>query len=206
MSSWLSFLASRGARLSASGVSDFGDPAREAAAARDATILADLSHNALLAVTGDDAEAFLQGQLTNDVQALLEDAAQWNGWCSAKGRLLATFLLLRRAEGFLLMLPAEIAPAIAARLAKFVLRSRVKIAEASAQWVRLGFAGKSAGVLVARHWGHTPDPMRSVAKDGALCIALDRERFVVLVAPEAAPRLWETVSYTHLTLPTIYSV
>jgi tRNA-modifying protein YgfZ len=194
MSSWLSFLASRGARLTASGVADFGDPAREVAAARDAAIVADLSHNALLAVTGDDAEAFLQGQLTNDVQALPQDAAQWNGWCSPKGRLLATFILLRRADGFLLMLPAEIAPAIAKRLAMFVLRSKVKIADASAEWVRLGFAGKTAGVLVARHWGHTPDPMRAVEKDAALCLAIDAERFVVLVAPDAAPNLWEALA------------
>jgi tRNA-modifying protein YgfZ len=194
MSSWLSFLASRGARLTASAVADFGDPAGEAAAARDGTFLADLSHNALLGVTGDDAAEFLQGQLTNDVQALQEDMAQWSGWCSPKGRLLATFLLVRRAEGFLLMLPEEIAPSIARRLAMFVLRSRVKIADASAQWVRLGFAGKSAAVRVARHWGHTPDPMRAVEKDGALCIALDAGRFVVLVAPEAAPQLWERLA------------
>src|SRR5947207_12030921 len=56
-------------------------------------LIADLSHNALISVSGDDATAFLHGQFTNDVEALAEGAAQWNGWCSPKGRLLATFLL-----------------------------------------------------------------------------------------------------------------
>jgi hypothetical protein len=194
MSSWLSFLASRGARLSASGVADFGDPAAEAVAARDHAVLVDLSHNALLAVTGDDAAAFLHGQLTNDVQALPQGAAQWTGWCTPKGRLLATFLLLRRVDGFLLMLPAEIAPAIAKRLGMFVLRSKVKIADAGETLARMGFAGKTAGVIVARHFGHTPDPMRSVEKDGATCIALDDERFVILAPAAHAPQLWETLS------------
>ena len=194
MSSWFSFLASRGARLDANGVMDFGDPAAELIAARDHAVLVDLSHNALLSVTGDDATAFLHAQFTNDVQSLPEGAAQWNGWCSPKGRLLATFLLLRRAEGFVLMLPADIAPAFAKRLAMFVLRSKVKIADTSDSLVRLAFAGKTAGVIVAREFGFTPDPMRSVEKDGARCVALDGERFVILVAADKAPTLWEKLA------------
>ena len=194
MSSWFSFLASRGARLDATGVMDFGDPAAELAAARDHAVLVDLSHNAILAVTGDDATAFLHGQLTNDLQSLPEGAAQWSGWCSAKGRLLATFLLLRRADGYLLMLPAEIAGAVAKRLGMFVLRSKVKIADASDSLVRLAFAGKTAAVIVARELGFTPDPMRSVEKNGATCIALDAERFVILAPMEKAPALWEKLA------------
>lgn len=194
MSSWFSFLASRGARLDASGVMDFGDAAAELAAARDHTVLVDLSHNALLSVTGDDATAFLHGQFTNDVESLPEGAAQWSGWCSAKGRLLATFLLLRRTDGYLLMLPAEIAAAFAKRLGMFVLRSKVKVADAGGTTARLAFAGKTAAVIVAREWGFTPDPMRSVEKEGATCIALDAERFVVLAPVESAPVLWERLA------------
>ena len=150
-------------------------------------LVADLSHNALLAVSGDDAAAFLHAQFTNDVEALVPGAAQWNGWCSAKGRLLATFLLARRAEGFLLMLPAEIAAPIAKRLALFVLRSKAKIADVSELYARIGIAGPNAAVLVERHWGSLPSPMRSVEKDGAIAIALDAERFVALVPMAAAP-------------------
>jgi hypothetical protein len=194
MSHWLSFLASRGARLTADAVADFGEPTAEIAAARDGTILADLSPNALIGITGDDATAFLHAQFTNDVESLPQGAAQWNGWCTAKGRLIATFLLARREDGYLLMLPAEIAPAVMKRLAMFVLRSKVKIADVSGSIVRIGFAGKTAGVIVARHWGHTPDPMRSVQKDGATAIALDGERFVILVPPESAPHLWDALA------------
>jgi len=194
MSSWFSFLASRGARLDANGVADFGAPAAELAAARDHAVLVDLSHNALLRVTGDDATAFLHGQFTNDVQSLPVGAAQWAGWCSPKGRLLATFLLLRQEDGYLLMLPTEISGAIAKRLGMFVLRSKVAIVDASDGLVRLGFAGKTAGVIVARHWGFTPDAMRSVAKDGTTCIALDAQRFVIVAPAERAPGLWEKLA------------
>jgi folate-binding protein YgfZ len=199
-SSWLAFLASRGARAAAGRVADFGEPEAELLAARDGTIVADLSHNALIEVTGDDATAFLHAQFTNDVAALPEGAAQWNGWCSAKGRLLATFLLLKRRDGYLLMLPAEIAPAVAKRLAMFVLRSKVKIRDASGEMARIGFAGKTASVRVARHWEHTPDPMRSVGKDGIVCVALDildamdAQRFVIFSPFESAPKIWDTLA------------
>lgn len=189
MSDWRTFLAGRGARLDDAGVAAFGEAHAEAVAARDATIVADLSHNALLAVSGDDAAAFLHGQLTNDVQALRAGGAQWNGWCSAKGRLLATFLLLRRANDFLLLLPAEIAPGIAKRLKMYVLRSKVRIEEAPLE--RIGLSGAGAGELLATEFGAMPPPMGSVEKDGVLCVALDPARFVVLAPTGRATALWD---------------
>jgi folate-binding protein YgfZ len=104
-------------------------------------VLVDLPDNALIAVTGDDATTFLQGQLTNDVAALKVGEAQWTGWCSPKGRLIASFLLVKRADGYLAMLPAELAPAIAKKLSMYVLRSKVKIADVSAQYERAGLVG-----------------------------------------------------------------
>jgi folate-binding protein YgfZ len=157
-------------------------------------LVADLSHNALLSISGDDAAAFLHAQFTNDVEALAPGEAQWNGWCSAKGRLLATFLLVRRPEGFLLMLPAEIAAPIAKRLAMFVLRSKAKIADVSELYTRIGIAGPNAASFVEKHWGALPPSMAAVEKAGALAIALDAERFVALVPAAAAPAFWDLFS------------
>ncbi len=57
---------------------------------------ADLSASvALLRFTGEDREAFLQGQLTNDVRHLTADSLMTAGWCSPKGRLLAVFQLYK---------------------------------------------------------------------------------------------------------------
>jgi folate-binding protein YgfZ len=156
------------------------------ATASDATIAADLLHNALLAVSGDDATAFLHGQLTNDVEALRVGDAQWNAWLTAKGRMLASFLLVRRAGGYLVMLPAEIAEPVAKRLRMFVLRSKVKIEDASAGLARIGIAGPGAAALVAAHWGTTPEPMRSVEREGALAVRLDAQRFVILAPADQA--------------------
>jgi hypothetical protein len=97
--------------------------------------------NALLRVSGDDAADFLHNQFTNDVKALAVGAAQWNGWCTPKGRLTATFVLARDAQGFFLMLPAAFAEAFAKRLRLFVLRSKVKVEDVSAATPRFGLWG-----------------------------------------------------------------
>ncbi len=158
-----------------------------ARAARDGAIVAELSHNALLSITGDDATAFLHAQFTNDVEALRPGSAQWNGWCSPKGRLLATFLLVKRAEGYLLMLPAEIALAVARRLAMFVLRSKVKIADVTGEYIRFGFA-KNGVRPQFRSSGAVAELMPVEDRDGAIHVALDEARTVVLAPAGIAQR------------------
>ena len=160
--------------------------------ARGDTIVADLSHNALIAVTGDDAEQFLQAQLTNDVSALAVNAAQWNGWCSPKGRLIASFLLVRRPGGYLLLLPAEIAPAIRKRLSMFVLRSKVKLDDVSDSMIRIGVAGAKAPALIAPRFGQSPAPMQVIeGRDGGFVVGLEPGRFIVAVPPVLAPAIRE---------------
>ena len=159
-----------------------------------ATITAELTHNALLRVTGDDAAAFLHGQFTNDVEALPVDAAQWSGWLTAKGRMLASFLLVRRAEDFLLMLPAEIVEPVAKRLRMFVLRSKVKIEDVTAAHARFGVAGEAARTAIASFFGGVPEPMRVARHDEAICIALEADRFVVFAPVAMADRVREALT------------
>lgn len=97
-----------------------------------------LSRYGLLSVTGADARAFLHAQLTNDIEHLPADRWALAGWCSAKGRLLASFLVIPSPDGFLLQLARDLAAPVAKRLSMFVLRSKVKIADLSDTWVQLG--------------------------------------------------------------------
>ena len=92
---WQQFLEQQGARLANGRVADFGEPLHELASAQTGTVMADLSQLGVLAFSGEDAASFLQGQFTNDVRGLPQGGAQWNGYCSAKGRLLGNFLVWR---------------------------------------------------------------------------------------------------------------
>jgi folate-binding protein YgfZ len=91
-----------------------------------------LPQHAVLEVAGADAQSFLQGQLTCDVQALVAGKLGCGAYCSPKGRMLSSFLIWRGAsqsesEVFHLLLPASLAEAIRKRLTMFVLRAKVSI-------------------------------------------------------------------------------
>src|SRR6185295_10123569 len=72
------------------------------------------------------------------IENLPADRAALAGWCTAKGRLLATMLVIPSADGFLLQLARDIAPMVAKRLSMFVLRSKVKITDESANLAQMG--------------------------------------------------------------------
>lgn len=105
-----------------------------------------LTRYGMLSVTGADAREFLHAQLTIDVRNLAPERAALAGWCSAKGRLLATFLVIPSPQGYMLQLARDLAPAVAKRLAMFVLRSKVKVADQSAAWSQFGVWNDTAAV------------------------------------------------------------
>ena len=97
-----------------------------------------LNRYGLISVAGADAREFLHAQITIDVRNLPPGRAALGGWCSAKGRLLATFLVIPSPQGYMLQLARDLAPAVAKRLSMFVLRSKVKIADESDAWAQFG--------------------------------------------------------------------
>ena len=93
---------------------------------------------------GPDARKFLHGQLTQDVEHLPAGTARLAGYCSAKGRLLATFVLWASApDEVLLACSADLLPAVLKRLSMFVLRAQCRLSDASAEVPLWGLAGVS---------------------------------------------------------------
>ncbi len=90
------------------------------------TSLQPLPGHRILTLTGKDALAFAQAQFMNDVTAVADGQWQWNGWLTAKGRLIALFVLLRLdAETLWLVLPDYPPADLAEGLKKYVFRSKV---------------------------------------------------------------------------------
>ena len=103
--------------------------------------IAPLPEWGLIHASGADAATFLHGQLTNDLLHLAAGAAQWNGYCTAKGRMLASFLVWRDdSGGFFLATDKALAPALTKRLRMFVLRAKAAIDDVSAGFVCFGLA------------------------------------------------------------------
>ncbi|MET3554792.1 folate-binding protein YgfZ [Burkholderia sp. 567] len=92
-------------------------------------------------VAGDDAATFLHSQLTNDIEHLDAATARLSGYCSAKGRLLASFLAWRAGHGVQLLVSKDVQAAVQKRLSMFVLRAKAKLTDASDTLAVVGFAG-----------------------------------------------------------------
>ena len=91
---------------------------------------------------GVDAASFLQGQLTHDVLLLPVGQARLAGYCSAKGRLMASFWVLKLSpEKFILVCHASLIAGILKRLSMFVMRAKVKLVDASDAYRLTGLLG-----------------------------------------------------------------
>jgi len=192
--SWKTLLQSQGAVVEGTTVLHYGDPAAERAAAADGTVVADLSQLGVIAFRGEDTASFLQGQLTNDVRALHADAAQWNGYCSPKGRLLGNFLMWRQGEDYFLQLSGDILPGVLKRLSMFILRANVQARDASDETVRLVVAGPQAQAAVSAAMGAVPDAaMRAASGEAGQVIRVGEDKFVLSVAPERAAAVWQVL-------------
>jgi folate-binding protein YgfZ len=193
---WSEYLLTQGARLLGDAVADFGAPLDEARAARTSLVVADLSNWGLIGLSGEEAQTFLHGQITNAVQGMDPGRAVFAGYCSAKGRMLANFLVIRRGEDLLVMLPEGLRTAIQKRLGMFILRAKVKARDAGGEWVRLGLSGPGAGDLLRDTLALAPnaDILAVAHADHAFAIRLGDERFDLFVRPEHAAETWSRLA------------
>ncbi len=110
---------------------------------------APLTHCGVIHAHGADAASFLHSQLTTDFAQLGTQHAQLAGYCSAKGRLLATFIGWKSsADDVLLICSADLLAPTLKRLSMFVLRAKCKLSDATAQWQMRGLAGPSAAAML----------------------------------------------------------
>lgn len=189
---WQDILGSSGAHIENGLLNDFGDAATELAAAATTTIVAPLAHLGVIRVSGPEATTFLHHQLTSDVKHLASDAAQYSAWCSAKGRMLASFLIFRVGPDYQLQLSADLLPAIHKRLQMFVLRSKVSIVDPSGDCVLIGIAGPQAEAVLQTVMLPIPaSPLNTAVFAAGAVIRLDGHRFEILVHCDAAPTLWQ---------------
>lgn len=189
---WTSFLAGQG--FVADG-STFGDLPGELAAARGEHVIAPIADQGVIRASGADAADFLHKLMTNDIKGIAGGSARFAGLCTAKGRLLALFLIWRDGEDFLLMLPRDILPAILKKLSMYVLRAKVKLSDASEEVALIGFAAPDAVTPAPTLIGASADLPRfgAVGIPGGRAIRLDDHRWLLALDPALAAETWQNV-------------
>ncbi|WP_031430665.1 YgfZ/GcvT domain-containing protein [Methylomicrobium agile] len=140
-----------------------------------------VSHLGILSASGKDAAKLLQGQATCNVFEVTEHQARIGAFCNPKGRAIATFLLAKHADDYLLVLPLAQLEAVGKHLQKYALRADVKLADRSGDFCLLGLSRNEpgAGQLFAAR-----------ADDGIVRIELAPARTLVIAEPERAIEFW----------------
>jgi folate-binding protein YgfZ len=147
--------------------------------------IAPLPHLGVIRAVGEDAASFLHNQLTNDVLLMKEHHCRLAAYCNAKGRMQASFVLFKRsAKEVLLIGRQDLMAQTVKRLSMFVLRAKVKLTDASAEFNLLGLAGETANALLPEA---EEDPWQRHTVNGAdvltLYPALDQMR-ALWIAPK----------------------
>ncbi len=139
--------------------------------------VAPLSSWGVIRVEGADAAAFLHGQLTQDFALLGLGEARLAAFCTAKGRMLASFIGFKRSPTEIVLLCSRdlLAPTLK-RLSMFVLRSKAKLTDATADF---------------QIWGLAGDAIKLIAKDDQPAWTtgtLDTQNLIFLYPADGQPR------------------
>ncbi len=125
-----------------------------------------LQHLGVIRVAGEDAARFLQGQLTQDFALLGLSEARLAAFCSAKGRMQASFVGLKRShDEILLVCSRDLLPTTLKRLSMFVLRAKARLSDASDAFRLFGLVGAAVPpALPVAAWSQWRDGEASVVR------------------------------------------
>jgi hypothetical protein len=94
-----------------------------------------LAERSLLKVSGPDARKFLDGLVTNDMDAVTPEKAGFGALLTAQGKIISDFFVVALPDedggGFVLDCPAAMAPDLAKRLMLYKLRAKLAIEDLS---------------------------------------------------------------------------
>ena len=143
----------------------------------------------VLRVSGPDALAYLQGQLTADVSEVGATLSRSAAWCSPRGRVLALFRLFTDpAGGYRMVCERWFASTLLARLRMYILRSNVRIDDAGNELEVAGISGASALAEQLPDWAGAAGIDDAVAfEDMTIARMPGRHRRFLVTGP--APRI-----------------
>lgn len=194
---WQNFIVQQDAQIHDGVIQHFGNLQDELLAARDGTVLCDLSQFSTLKVSGEEAQNFLQNLLSNDISAVNGKTAQLSSFNSAKGRMLATFLIWCQGADYYLQLHHSLAAAMHKKLSMYILRAKVKISDASDELVCLGLSGKEAASLIEHHLSVSLEQDWAMAQhEDIRAVRIAADRYQLNTTPQQAVAIWNKLAVT----------
>ena len=125
----------------------FGE--RQGEVIADGNFLCSLDDLGVILVSGDDAREYLQNQLSNDIDKIDESRLQLSSYSTPKGRMLGIFRVLRVSNGYLLLTPREMVAPLLPQLYRYIVQSKVSLADASDHFARFALSTDDESLLAS---------------------------------------------------------
>jgi folate-binding protein YgfZ len=119
-------------------------------ALKEAAAIGAVAPRSAIGLSGKDRAAFLQGLLTNDIQALASGTGCYSAWLTPQGRMLTDLHVFESGDMMLLDLPTEVVQPTLQRLDQFLFGEDVQFADLSAALASVWIHGPAAGSILER--------------------------------------------------------
>ena len=148
---------------------------------REGAAVVDASDSGRLLLEGADRRSYLQGLLTNDIEALGPGTGCYAAMLTAQGRMMTDMRVFELGDSLILELPAAVTPAIRDHLDRFVFSEDVIVTDVTATRGQVGIYGPCASEVLsgAGFDGAVPEAMfasRRARFAGADVIVLRSDR------------------------------
>ena len=101
-------------------------------------MITQLNNRALIKLSGSDTQSFLQGQFSNDIDALDYGVVQLNAYCQHQGKVIALLWVMKQGGDFYLSFPSDLKDIVLQKLTMFKMMSEVTITDVSNELILLG--------------------------------------------------------------------
>ena len=150
-----------------------------------------LTQFSIIKVAGSEANTFLQGQLTCNINDLTDTNSFFAAFCNAKGRAISTLLIIKDAADYLLILPAELVEKVSKKLQMYIMRSDVQLNDLSHDLCLIGITADSSDILPVE--SKTPF---TVHRNNAIYIKFPayNNRYLVISQVSQAISIWKSLT------------
>ncbi len=196
---WLEYLKRCGANLENNLVTSYPNSDNKDINTR----LYALTHLSVIAIRGEQAQKFLQGQVTCDVTAITENSAQFGAHCNPKGRVIFNFLAAGRQNDYLLRCDKSIQAIAQKSLGKYMVFSKADFVEDECEYACIGLKGPKSQEIIESVFKKSPNiGLESKFNDDTVIIKLSDDQFELWIKSDQADSYWETLSDTCHVEPT----
>jgi folate-binding protein YgfZ len=117
-------------------------------ALQESAVLGAVAPRLAVGVAGKDRASYLQGLLTNDIQALTPGSGCYAAWLTPQGRMITDLHVFESGDMILLDVPAALLPATVERLDQFLFSEDVQLADLSSSLAGVWIHGPAAARIV----------------------------------------------------------